>query len=76
MMFDLYQQIFLKSKLDFPHSRAIWTEAFWNVAENDEVVALRKLAATRKLRASVVKTAYVDVGLPIGYEYAQSIFNR
>ena len=56
--------------------RAIWTEAFWNVAENDEVAALRKLAATRKLRASVVKTAYVDVGLPIGYEYAQSIFNR
>jgi|ETNmetMinimDraft_21_1059911.scaffolds.fasta_scaffold70894_2 UTP--glucose-1-phosphate uridylyltransferase len=56
--------------------RAIWTGAFWDVAENDEVAALRKLAPTGKLRASIVKTTYVDVGLTKGYEYAQSIFNR
>ena len=56
--------------------RAIWTQAFWNVAVDDEVAALRILASAGNLRASIVKTPYIDVGLPIGYEYAQSIFNR
>ena len=56
--------------------RAIWTQAFWEVAENDEVAALRILASAGNLRASIVKTPYIDVGLSIGYEYAQSIFNR
>lgn len=56
--------------------RAIWTQAFWNVAEMGEVAALRKLASTRNLHASIVKTTYVDVGLPVGYEYAQTIFNQ
>ena len=56
--------------------RAIWTQAFWDLAEMDEVAALRKLASTRNLHASFVKTTYVDVGLPVGYKYAQTIFNR
>ncbi len=56
--------------------RAIWTRAFWDVAVDDEVAALRILASAGNLRASIVKTPYIDVGLPIGYEYAQSIFNR
>ena len=56
--------------------RGIWTKAFWDEAENDEVEALRGLASKRILRAEVVKTKYVDVGLPVGYEYAQAIFNR
>jgi UTP-glucose-1-phosphate uridylyltransferase len=56
--------------------RAIWTQAFWNVAEMGEVAALRKLASTRNLRASFVKTPDIDVGLPVGYEYAQTVFNR
>ena len=56
--------------------RAIWTGAFWEVAEDNEVEALRRLAADEILSASFVKTAYIDVGLTVGYEYAQSIFNR
>ena len=56
--------------------RAIWTQAFWDVAENDEVAALRILASAGNLRASIVKTDYIDVGLPIGHQYAQTIFNR
>tara|TARA_X000001036_G_C20382144_1_gene685038 strand:- start:48 stop:755 length:708 start_codon:yes stop_codon:yes gene_type:complete len=56
--------------------RAIWTDAFWNVVEDDEVAALRILASTRKLRASFVKTPYIDVGLTVGYKYAQSVFNQ
>ena len=56
--------------------RAIWTEAFWNVAKDNEVEALRRLAAEQILSASFVKTTYIDVGLTVGYEYAQSIFNR
>ena len=56
--------------------RAIWTEAFWEVAEDNEVEALRGLAAERILSASFVKTPYIDVGLTVGYEYAQAIFNR
>ena len=56
--------------------RAIWTQAFWDVADDDEVAALRILASAGNLRASIVKTPYIDVGLPIGYEYAQSIFNQ
>ena len=56
--------------------RAIWTEAFWEVAEDNEVVALRRLADEQILSASFVKTSYIDVGLTVGYEYAQSIFNR
>ena len=56
--------------------RAIWTEAFWEVAEDNEVEALRILAADEILSASFVKTPYIDVGLTVGYEYAQSIFNR
>ncbi len=56
--------------------RAIWTEAFWEVAEDNEVEALRRLAAERILHASFVKTPYIDVGLTVGYEYAQAIFNR
>ena len=56
--------------------RAIWTEAFWEVAEDNEVEALRGLAVERILSASFVKTPYIDVGLTVGYEYAQAIFNR
>ena len=56
--------------------RAIWTKAFWEVAEDNEVEALRKLAEQRILYASHVKTPYIDVGLTVGYEYAQTIFNR
>ena len=56
--------------------RAIWTDAFWNVVDDDEVAALRILASARKLRASFVKTPYLDVGLTIGYKYAQSVFNQ
>jgi len=56
--------------------RAIWTEAFWNVADEDEVEALLRLANDGILSASFVKTPYIDVGLTVGYEYAQSIFNR
>ena len=56
--------------------RAIWTQAFWEVAEDNEVEALRKLAEQRILYASHVKTTYIDVGLTVGYEYAQTIFNR
>ena len=56
--------------------RAIWTQAFWEVAEDNEVEALRKLAEQRILYASHVKTPYIDVGLTVGYEYAQTIFNR
>ena len=56
--------------------RGIWTEAFWNVAEEDEVEALRVLASKGFLRAVLVKTPYIDVGLPVGYEYAQAIFNQ
>jgi len=56
--------------------RAIWTEAFWEVAEDNEVEGLRRLAEDGNLRASFVKTPYIDVGLTVGYEYAQSIFNR
>ena len=56
--------------------RAIWNADFWSVAEDDEVLALRELASKRKLQACHVKTPYIDVGLPVGYEYAQTIFNR
>ena len=56
--------------------RAIWNQDFWDVAENDEVLALQKLAAKRKLRVCIVKTTYVDVGLTVGYNYAQTIFNQ
>jgi len=56
--------------------RGIWTKAFWDVAGNDEVEALRKLASKRILQAELVKTKYIDVGLPVGYEYAQTIFNQ
>jgi len=56
--------------------RAIWTKAFWDVAEDNEVEALRRLIENGILSASFVKTSYVDVGLTVGYEYAQSIFNR
>ena len=56
--------------------RAIWNQDFWDVAENDEVLALQKLAEKRKLQVCIVKTSYVDVGLPVGYDYAQMIFNR
>ena len=56
--------------------RGIWTKAFWNEAENDEIEALRKLASQHILRAELVKTPYIDVGLPVGYEYAQAIFNQ
>jgi hypothetical protein len=56
--------------------RAIWTKAFWDVAEDNEVEALRRLIENGILSASFVKTAYIDVGLTVGYEYAQSIFNQ
>jgi hypothetical protein len=46
------------------------------VVEDDEVAALRILASARKLRASFVKTPYLDVGLTVGYKYAQSVFNQ
>ena len=55
--------------------RAIWTKAFWDVAEDNEVDALRRLIENGILSASFVKTTYIDVGLTVGYEYAQSIFN-
>ena len=56
--------------------RGIWTEAFWKVAQDGEVNALRILASMEKLWVCHVKTEYIDVGIPIGYKYAQSIFNR
>ena len=56
--------------------RAIWTEAFWEIENGDEVSTLRRLASMRKLSACHVKTEYIDVGNPKGYIYAQSIFNR
>ena len=56
--------------------RSIWNQDFWDVAENDEVLALQKLATKRKLQVCIVKTSYVDVGLPVGYDYAQMIFNQ
>ena len=56
--------------------RAIWSEDFWKQNDGNEVSTLRKLAALEKLSASIVKTKYIDVGNPKGYEYAQSIFNR
>jgi UTP-glucose-1-phosphate uridylyltransferase len=56
--------------------RAIWTKAFWDVAEDNEVEALRRLATEQILTASFVKTTYIDVGLTVGYEYAQSIINQ
>ena len=56
--------------------RAIWSPDFWDGADDDEVLALRELASNRKLQACIVKTSYVDVGLPVGHEYAQSVFNR
>jgi UTP-glucose-1-phosphate uridylyltransferase len=56
--------------------RAIWTDAFWEEVEDDEVTALLTLASARKLRASIVKMIYLDVGLTVGYKYAQAIFNQ
>ena len=38
--------------------------------------ALRKLASEQKLSSTIVKTKYIDVGNPEGYNYAQEIFNR
>ena len=56
--------------------RAIWSEDFWTHNDGNEVTTLRKLALLRKLSACYVKTEYIDVGNPKGYEYAQSFFNR
>ena len=56
--------------------RAIWTEAFWKVNDGNEVSTLRKLASEQKLLSTIVKTEYIDVGNPEGYNYAQSHFNR
>ena len=56
--------------------RAIWTEAFWEINDNSEVSTLRKLASEQKLSSTIVKTKYIDVGNPEGYNYAQEIFNR
>ena len=56
--------------------RAIWTEAFWKNHDNSEVSTLRKLASEQKLSSTIVKTKYIDVGNPEGYNYAQEIFNR
>ena len=56
--------------------RYIWTTDFWEFAEKGEVGALRVLASQGILRACPVNTAYVDVGNPEGYAYAQSILNR
>ena len=56
--------------------KAVENEDFWKHNDGNEVSTLRKLAALEKLSASIVKTKYIDVGNPKGYEYAQSIFNR
>lgn len=56
--------------------RAIWTEAFWEFNDDNEISTLRKLASEQKLLYSHVETEYIDVGNPKGYQYAQSIFNR
>ena len=56
--------------------RAIWTEAFWEIEEDDEVSTLRCLGSLQKLSACFVKTKYIDVGNSKGYKYAQSIFNQ
>ena len=56
--------------------RAIWTEAFWEIEDDDEVSTLRCLGSLEKLSACFVKTKYIDVGNPKGYNYAQSIFNQ
>ncbi|MEE2759514.1 MAG: NTP transferase domain-containing protein [Candidatus Thermoplasmatota archaeon] len=56
--------------------RAIWSEDFWAHNDGNEVTTLRKLALLQKLSASIVKTEYIDVGNPKGYQYAQLFFNR
>ena len=56
--------------------RAIWTEAFWEIEDDDEVSTLRCLGSLQKLSACFVKTKYIDVGNPKGYNYAQSLFNQ
>ena len=56
--------------------RAIWTEAFWEIEDDDEVSTLRCLGSLQKLSACFVKTKYIDVGNSKGYKYAQSIFNQ
>ncbi len=56
--------------------RAIWTEAFWEIEDDDEVSTLRCLGSLQKLSACFVKTKYIDLGNPKGYKYAQSIFNK
>ena len=56
--------------------RAIWNDDFWNYENGNEVSTLRTLASMGKLSASIVKTEYIDLGQPIGYQYAQTIFNR
>ena len=56
--------------------RAIWNDDFWNYENGNEVSTLRTLASMGKLSASIVKTEYIDLGHSIGYQYAQTIFNR
>ena len=56
--------------------RAIWNDDFWNYENGNEVSTLRTLASMGKLSASIVKTEYIDLGQSIGYQYAQTIFNR
>jgi len=56
--------------------RGIWTEAFWEINDGSEVSTLRKLASEQKLFSTIVKTIYIDMGNPEGYNYAQEFFNR
>lgn len=53
--------------------RYIWSAEFFEHAHLGELEALRQLEI---LHACPVKTAYIDVGNPVGYAYAQSIFNQ
>ncbi|MEE2812715.1 MAG: NTP transferase domain-containing protein [Candidatus Thermoplasmatota archaeon] len=56
--------------------RYIWNSEFMDRCGEGEIPALQELAKLGKLDACNVITEYIDVGLPDGYSYAQSLFNR
>ena len=67
--------------------RYLWDAAFfaeverldasdgWTGPERDDVQVVQALALRGDLRGIVVKTEYIDVGIPEGYAYAQSRFS-
>ncbi|MDP6900157.1 MAG: NTP transferase domain-containing protein [Candidatus Thalassarchaeaceae archaeon] len=56
--------------------RYIWNSEFMNRCQDGEIPALQELAELGMLDACNVITEYIDVGLPDGYSYAQSLFNQ